>query len=121
MTVVITSHNLRELEDLCDHIGLLHKGSVLFEKEIDSLKLGLCKIQAVFTHPVDWQASGLDLLQVHQKGSMVSLLVRGDGEKALETVQNFQPVFAEALPLTLEEIFIGEMEAVGYDYNNILQ
>ena len=121
MTVVITSHNLRELEDLCDHIGLLHKGSVLFEKEIDSLKLGLCKIQAVFTHPVDWQASGLDLLQVHQKGSMVSLLVRGDGEKALEIVQNFQPVFAEALPLTLEEIFIGEMEAVGYDYNNILQ
>lgn len=121
MTVVITSHNLRELEDLCDHIGLLHKGSVLFEKEIDNLKLGLCKVQAVFTQPVDWEASGLELLQVQQKGSMVSLLVRGDGESALEVVNKYGPVFAEALPLTLEEIFIGEMEAVGYDYNNILQ
>ena len=121
LTVVITSHNLRELEDLCDHIGLLHKGSVLFEQELDELKFGLCKIQAVFQKPVDWAQSGLNLLQVQQKGSMVTLLVRGDAETAMRTVQGFDPVFAEVLPLTLEEIFIGEMEAVGYDYNNILQ
>ena len=62
-----------------------------------------------------------ELLQVQQKGSMVSLLVRGDGESALEVVNKYGPVFAEALPLTLEEIFLGEMEAVGYDYNNLLQ
>lgn len=121
MTVIITSHNLRELEDVCDHIGLLHKGSVLFEKELDSLKFGLCKIQAVFPKPVDWQRSGLDLLQVQQKGSMATLLVRGGAEEAMRTVQSFAPVFAEVLPLTLEEIFIGEMEAVGYDSKNILE
>ncbi len=121
MTVVITSHNLRELEDLCDHIGLLHKGSVLFEQELDELKYGLCKIQAVFQKPVDWPKTGLDLLQVQQKGSMVTLLARGDAESAMRTVQGLGPVFAEPLPLTLEEIFIGEMEAVGYDCNNIPQ
>ena len=121
MTVVITSHNLRELEDLCDHIGLLHKGSVLFEQELDELKFGLCKIQAVFREKIDWSRSGLKLLQVQQKGSMATLLVRGDAEDTLRTVQGLGPVFAEALPLTLEEIFIGEMEAVGYDCKNILQ
>ena len=62
MTVVITSHNLRELEDLCDHIGLLHKGSVLFEQELDELKFGLCKIQAVFREKIDWSRSGLELI-----------------------------------------------------------
>lgn len=121
LTVVITSHNLRELEDLCDHIGLLHKGSVLFEQELDELKFGLCKIQAVFREKIDWSRSGLKLLQVQQKGSMATLLVRGDAEDTLRTVQGLGPVFAEALPLTLEEIFIGEMEAVGYDCKNILQ
>lgn len=120
MTVVITSHNLRELEDLCDHIGLLHKGSVLFEQELDSLKYGLCKIQAVMQEPVDWQNSGLDILQRQQKGSMVTLLVRGDSERSMDIVRKYHPIFAEALPLTLEEVFIGEMEAVGYDFNNIL-
>ena len=120
-TPVIASHNLRELEDLCDHIGLLHKGSVLFEQELDELKFGLCKIQAVFREKIDWSRSGLKLLQVQQKGSMATLLVRGDAEDTLRTVQGLGPVFAEALPLTLEEIFIGEMEAVGYDCKNILQ
>ena len=120
MIVVITSHNLRELEDLCDHVGLLHKGKILFEKELDELRLGFCKVQAVFDRPVDWEKTNLEILQRQQRGSFVSLLVRGDPESSLATLQKLSPKFSEAVPLTLEEVFIGEMEAVGYDCNNIL-
>ncbi len=120
LTVVISSHNLRELEDLCDHIGLLHRGRIQLEKELDELKLGFCKVQAAYREPVDWSASGLSILQSQQRGSLVSMLVRGGADETLEVLQRYQPLFAEAVPLTLEEIFIGEMEAAGYDYNNIL-
>lgn len=120
MTVIITSHNLRELEDLCDHIGLLHKGKILFEKELDELKFGFCKVQAAYDHPVAWEETGLEILQKQQRGSVVSLLVRGDADNTLRALEELHPIFSEAVPLTLEEVFIGEMEAVGYDYNNIL-
>ena len=120
VTVVITSHNLRELEDLCDQIGLLHKGKILFQRELDDLKFGFCKVQAAYDHPVDWAAAGLEILQKQERGSYVNLLVRGPAEDTLAVLRGLGPLFAEAVPLTLEEVFIGEMEAVGYDYNNIL-
>lgn len=120
VTIIITSHNLRELEDLCDQVGLLHRGKILFQRELDDLKFGFCKVQAAYSHPVDWDATGLDILQKQVRGSYVSLLVRGTVEETLATLRGLDPHFAEAVPLTLEEVFIGEMEAVGYDYNNIL-
>ena len=119
-TVVISSHNLRELEDLCDQIGLLSAGRLLFEKDIDVLKLGFCRVQAAYDHPVDWEATGLSVLDKKERGKMVSLLVRGTAEETLAVLEAQRPLFAEALPMTLEEVFIGEMEAVGYDYSNIL-
>lgn len=119
-TVVISSHNLRELEDLCDQIGLLSKGKLLFEKDIDSLKLGFCKVQAAYDHPVDWASTGLTILEKKERGMLVNLLVRGSAEEVLPVLEAQSPRFAEAIPMTLEEVFIGEMEAVGYDYNNIL-
>lgn len=120
LTVIITSHNLRELEELCDHIGLLHGGKILFEQELGSLKFDFCKVQAVYDHGVDWEGTGLKILQKQQRGKVVSLLVRGNAEKTLRILQEEKPIFSETVPLTLEEIFIGEMEAAGYDYNNIL-
>ena len=120
ITVVISSHNLRELEDLCDHIGLLHRGRIQLERELDERKFGFCKVQAAYREPVDWGKSGLSILQSQQKGSLVSMLVRGSAEDTLAVLEGYRPLFAEAIPLTLEEIFIGEMEAAGYDYNNIL-
>ena len=119
-TVVISSHNLRELEDLCDQIGLLSAGKILFEKDLDALKLGFCRVQAAYDHPVNWEATGLTILDKKQRGKLVSLLVRGTAEATLPVLEAQRPLFAEALPMTLEEVFIGEMEAVGYDYSNIL-
>ena len=121
LTVVIASHNLRELEDLCDHIGLFHKGGILLEKDIDSLRLGVCKVQAAFRPMPEKSAfAPLDILRIEARGSLVNLVVRGGQEEIMEKLNSLHPVFAEALPLTLEEVFISEMEVAGYDINNIL-
>lgn len=121
MTVIIASHNLRELEDVCDHVGLFHKGGVLFEKDLDELRLGISKVQAVFKPMPEKSAfEGLDVLKMETRGSLINLVVRGERDAILEKLNAMGPVFAEALPLTLEEVFISEMEVAGYDINNIL-
>ena len=121
MTVVIASHNLRELEDVCDHVGFLHRGGVLMEQELDNLRLGIHRIQAVFpTLPTPEQLSTLELVHWDTRGSLVSMVVRGEEEAILETLRQWNPLFCESLPLTLEEVFISEMEAAGYDIDNIL-
>lgn len=121
MTVIITSHNLRELEDLCDHVGLLHQGRILFEREIDELKLGFCKVHAVFPNGVeDETLKDISVMQVSRTGSLVNLIVRGTSEETSEYLLAHGASFAEGVSLTLEEVFIHEMEAVGYDYNNII-
>lgn len=121
MTVIIASHNLRELEDFCDHVGLFHRGGVVFDKDLDELKLGICRVQAAF-RPLPEQAAfaGLDIVKQETHGSLVNFVVRGNQEKILEQINSLQPVFVELLPLTLEEVFISEMEAAGYDIDNIL-
>lgn len=125
MTVVIASHNLRELEDFCDHVGLIHEGGVIFEQELDALKLGISKAQAVFQPPLEtqqeeWLKARLDVIRLEKRGSMVSLVARKDLETVQSVLDELRPVFSEALPLSLEEVFISEMEAAGYDLNKIL-
>ncbi len=121
LTVIITSHNLRELEDLCDHVGLLHQGSILFSQELDELKLGFCKVQAAFRPEREvTEFTGIQVMQYEKRGSLLSMVVKGSSAAVLEYLNQFQPLFSEALPLTLEEVFIHEMEAVGYDYKNIV-
>ena len=121
MSVVIASHNLRELEDLCDHMGLLHAGKVVFAREIDQVKLGFCKVQAAFQNPPAPDAlSSLDVMQMEVSGSVISLIVRGNPDDITAVIGGLSPLFVETVPLTLEEVFIHEMEAVGYDYNKIL-
>ncbi|MEG2038716.1 MAG: ABC transporter ATP-binding protein [Oscillospiraceae bacterium] len=120
-TVIISSHNLRELEDLCDQVGVLHGGKILFQREIDDLKLGFCKLQAAFKPAITKEAfSGIELLEFETKGSMVNLIARGNKEDIIAEIKKLNPLFVEAVGLTLEEIFIHEMEAVGYDYSNII-
>ncbi|MFR6147719.1 MAG: ABC transporter ATP-binding protein, partial [Neglectibacter timonensis] len=122
MTVLIASHNLRELEDFCDTIALLHRGGVLLEKELDSLRLGIHRIQAVFLDMPELpkMKEKIDIVSWERSGSVLSFVARGELEEILGALEQFGPQFQEAVPLSLEEVFISEMEAAGYDINNIV-
>ena len=125
MTVVIASHNLRELEDFCEHVGLIHKGGVVFEQELDELKLGIHKVQAVYRPALDSEAleelrDTLDIIKLEIQGSMVRFVARGSQEEIDRVMQHRNTIFYETLPLSLEEVFISEMEAAGYDLDRIL-
>ncbi|MEG1997775.1 MAG: ABC transporter ATP-binding protein, partial [Clostridiales bacterium] len=120
LTPIIASHNLRELEDVCDHVGLLHQGGLLLSRELDNMKLNLHKIQAVFPYQVYPQAfSNLNVLSLRQSGNMYTLIVRGEEELISHTIAAKKPIYMEILPLSLEEAFICEMEAVGYEFQNL--
>lgn len=121
-TPIIASHNLRELEDICDSIGLLHNGKLLLTQDLDQIKCQVYKIQCVLPDEALEQQllQELDLLQYEKTGSLLLLTARGTKEGLLECVNRRHPVFAEVLPLTLEEIFISETEVAGYDIKNLL-
>ncbi len=121
MTVIISSHNLRELEDMCDHIGILHKGSILMEKELDDLKSDIHKIQIAFKeNPSQEALEDLNIIHKEERGSVKILVVRGDKYYVLEELKKYSPILLDILPLTLEEIFIYEMGDVGYEIKNII-
>ena len=120
-TVVIASHNLRELEDVCDHIALLHKGKLLFQEDLDDMKLNIQKIQAVFTtDDAEEKLRALSCLRLERRGSLYTIVARGSRDELEEQIQKLGPEFFECIPLTLEEIFISEMEENGYDFAQIL-
>ena len=121
MTPIIASHNLRELEDICDHVGLLHKGGILFSRDLDDMKLGIHKLQCIFDQPFDGaMLAGIEILKIDQRGSLYTITVRGPREEIQDRVAALQPVFFELLPLSLEEIFISETEVVGYDVKKLI-
>jgi ABC-2 type transport system ATP-binding protein len=121
MTVVISSHNLREMEDLCDCIGILHEGEMLFEKELDAMKTDIHKIQVAFRYGIPKQfTEQLDIVYEEQRGSVLLLIVRGEKQEIVSYIKTFQPLIFDVLPLTLEEIFIYEMGDVGYAIENII-
>ena len=120
MTTVIASHNLRELEDISDHSALLHKGKLLFVSDIDNMKDNSHAVQAVFSREFSCEElSGLRITGYNRRGSMVSAVCRGTEEMIREYFEALSPEFFEIIPLTLEEIFISEMEEHGYDYSKI--
>lgn len=122
LTPVIASHNLRELEDICEYVGLLHRGGILLEKDIDDMKLNIHKLQCVIREDEMLQKirSGLEVVTIDNRGSLYTVTVRGDKEKILEFMEQLNPVFYELLPLSLEEIFISETEVKGYDVKVLL-
>lgn len=121
-TPIISSHNLRELEDFCDSIGLLHQGQLLLTQSLDQIKCSVCKLQCVISdsHKEQQFLSSIKILKMERSGSLLTLTLRGSHSDILSAVQTYDPVFAEVLPLTLEEIFISETEAAGYDIKDFL-
>ena len=122
LTPVLASHNLRELEDICDHVGLLHKGGVLLSKDLEEMRTGIHKLQCVFADEEQEKRvlMGLEVVNKEERGRLKTLTVRGAGEEIAERVAAADPVFFEMLPLTLEEIFISETEVVGYDFKKLI-
>lgn len=121
MSILISSHNLRELEDICDYMGILHDGTIIIESELDALKNGISKVQTAFPEglPEELLKAG-NTLYHEKRGSVHLLIMRGDEQDIKAQVQNHQPLLLDVLPLTFEEIFIYEMGGVGYDIQNIL-
>ncbi|MCM1268315.1 MAG: ABC transporter ATP-binding protein [Bacteroidales bacterium] len=122
LTPVIASHNLRELEDICDHVGLLHKGGVLLSKDLEDMKCNIQKIQCVFRSVEDEikALNGLEILKKEQRGSLCTITVRSGREEVEARLATVDTVFYEVLPLSLEEIFISETEVVGYDIKKLI-
>jgi len=120
-TPVIASHNMRELEDFCDEVGMLYKGGILFSRNLADMKLGLQKVQCVIADPQkrDAMLARLQVVRREERGSMLTLVVRGQAQEVKAVVDTAEPVFAELLPLTLEEIFINETEVAGYDIRTL--
>ena len=120
-TTIITSHSLRELEDTCDQLALLHKGGIVFESDIQNLKTSLFKVQIAFSQPFSRETfSDFELLSYTQMGSVATFIVRGDRDEVTTRLRGRSPLLLDILPLNLEEVFIYEMEALGYAFKDIL-
>ena len=114
-TVLISSHNLRELEDVCDHVGIMDKGQMLLEKSLASMQGNTVKLQMVGDAP-----EGLEILHTSASGRLNTLVVRGTPEEVQAKVTACNPTYFDILPLSLEEIFIYELGGVNYEVKNIL-
>ena len=120
-TPIIASHNLRELEDICDHVGLLHKGGVLLSKDLETMKCNIQKVQCALPKEDDKKLEKMfDILQFNRRGKLVTMTVRGSEKQVMAKLSVLKPVFYECIPLSLEEIFISETEVVGYDIKNLI-
>lgn len=114
-TVLISSHNLRELEDICDHVGIMDHGKMLLERSLADMQGGTHKVQMVGETP-----KGLELLHESSSGRLKTLVVRGDAEEIEKIVADSNPTYFDVLPLSLEEIFIYELGGVNYEVKNII-
>ena len=116
-TVLVSSHNLRELEDVCDHVGVLHEGKMLLERSLSDLQENIVKVQLVTDRPLPPE---LNILHQSMTGRIQTLIVRGDRREIAGLLQQCNPLLCDLLPLSLEEIFIYELGGVNYDVKNLV-
>ena len=122
MTTIITSHSLQELEDTCDQLALLHRGGIVFESDVQDLKTSLFKVQIAFDEPYSKEKfEGIDILSYTQVGSVSGFVVRGDREWVEHRLRAMSPLLLDLLPLSLEEVFVHEMKALGYSVDDMVK
>lgn len=120
-TVVMTSHNLRELEDICDNLGLLYKGGILFESDIDTIKTNMYKVQISLKEKFDRDDfQDFDIVSFKKQGSIATIIIKDKDGTSKKKLEKMNPVILDYLSLTLEEVFIYEMEALGYEFNKFI-
>ena len=120
-TVLVSSHNLRELEDVCDHVGILSRGRVVIERSLSQLQGSTVKLQVAFPDGAGpGLPQGMEVLHQSQLGRVYTYIVRGSVEEVRQRVEETRPLFVEALPLSLEEIFIYEMGGDDYAVRDIV-
>lgn len=116
-TVLVSSHNLRELEDICDYVGIMHEGRMLLERSLADLQDNFVKVQLVTEHPLP---SSLQILHESTLGRVQTLILRGDPQTIADELAASAPMLCDLLPLGLEEIFIYELGGTGYDVKNLV-
>ena len=121
MTVLVSSHNLRELEDICDWVGIIHEGRMILERPLDDIKGSVHKYQVILTQDsAEALAKAEDVLHIGHTGSVYTVILRGDTEENDRRMYALSPNLCERVSLTLEEVFIYELGGLGYDIKNIL-
>jgi ABC-2 type transport system ATP-binding protein len=120
-TIVLASHSLRELDDTCNQLALLHKGGLMFESEINNMQTTFFKVQVGMTSEFSQETfADADMVNFEKHGSVASIILRGDKNTALEKIRAKNPVIMDVLPLSLEEVFTYEMETLGYAIPELL-
>ena len=119
-TVLVSSHNLRELEDVCDHVGIMDRGHVLLERSLAQLQDNMVKMQVVFQDGVNEVPADLPVLHASKIGRVHTLIMRMNAQEATERLMAYNPLLADAVPLTLEEIFIYELGGADYAVKDIV-
>ena len=120
-TVVMTSHNLRELEDIFDNLGLFYKVCILFESDIDTIKTNMYKVQISLKEKFDRDDfEDFDIVSFKKQGSIATIIIKDKDGKSKKKLEKMNPVILDYLNLTLEEVFIYEMEALGYEFNKFI-
>ncbi len=121
LTVLVSSHNLRELEDICDWVGIIHEGRIIVEKPTDDVKGGVCKYQVSYREDMEQFLKSLGgLLSISKTGSVYSLIIKGDSDTVYNKLRSTSPLLLDKIALTLEEVFIYELGGLGYDFKNII-
>lgn len=120
LTVLVSSHNLRELEDVCDHVGIMNNGKILIERSLDELQTSITKIQIAFEGDMPTLPDNIEVLKKISTGRVHTLIVKGEPRAAEQALSAMNPLLMDVLPLTLEEIFIYELGGENYAVKDII-